>query len=176
MSFSEFFTEQEAYDLTLQYATDAHEGQTRKFNGEPYINHPVAVAELVQQYDNRLPLVQAALLHDTIEDTDVTYNELVNEFGKEVAELVFELTSPDIKDKSKKGEILAKKMSAMSNDALTIKLADRLNNVSDFDTAPKSFVRGYKPETDYILSNLNRELSPIQLKLVNAIKEKIKNY
>ena len=171
--FSEFLTEQNAYDSALEFATQKHLGQERKFSGEAYINHPIAVADVLKHYTNDIRLIQAGLLHDTLEDTKTTYNELIDNFGKEVADIVVELTSPSNMDKSQKRFILTDKMNKMSDGALTVKLADRLNNVSDFDTAPKHFIKKYKPETEYILDNLDRNLSPIQQKLVDQIRLKI---
>ena len=79
----------------LQYATDAHKRQTRS-GGEPYIGHPIRVAQTVEQYKqshNLDALLQAAYLHDTIEDTATTQEALHDLFGGLVASLVQELTS-----------------------------------------------------------------------------------
>ena len=110
----------------LQYATQAHAGQTRS-GGDPYIGHPVRVAQIVQQYKqshNIDALIAAAYLHDTIEDTDTTHEALHDLFGGLVASLVLELTSDleEIKRVGKK-EYLAKKMAHdMSSYGLVIKL------------------------------------------------------
>jgi guanosine-3',5'-bis(diphosphate) 3'-pyrophosphohydrolase len=79
----------------LDYATQAHAGQTRS-GGEPYIGHPVRVANTIQKYKqshNIDALIAAAYLHDTIEDTDTTHEALQDLFGGLVASLVLELTS-----------------------------------------------------------------------------------
>jgi len=80
----------------LLFATAAHYaiGQTRKYSGEPYIVHPVAVAELVMSVPHTPEMVAAALLHDVLEDTDVPYSVLEEEFGSTVAEYVQLLSDP----------------------------------------------------------------------------------
>lgn len=166
----------------LQYATDAHAGQTRS-GGEPYIGHPVRVAQIVQQYKqshNIDSLIAAAYLHDTIEDTDTTHEALHDLFGGLVASLVLELTS-DLEQIEKVGkkEYLAKKMAHdMSSYGLVIKLADRLDNVKDIATAKSPAWRArYKAETLHIMDYLeqNRVLSGTHQKLVGLIREKLKD-
>jgi len=143
-----------------------HEGQMRR-NGEPYINHPVRVADLVLKYCVA-PRVEefaiAALLHDVLEDTDSGISELRKEFGEFVTLLVLEMTADKYaSDRLGKTEYLCKRLSDkkyISGWALIIKLADRLDNVSDFDVMPGDFVREYSGQTLRILDALekNREL------------------
>jgi GTP pyrophosphokinase len=164
----------------LDYATQAHSGQTRS-GGEPYIGHPVRVANLVRQYKqshNIDELIAAAYLHDTIEDTDTTHEALHDLFGGLVASLVLELTSDlnQIKKVGKK-EYLAKKMAHdMSSYGLVIKLADRLDNVQDIATAKDANWRArYKAETLHIMDYIeqNRVLSGTHKKLVGVIRAKL---
>ena len=164
----------------LQYATQAHAGQTRS-GGDPYIGHPVRVAQIVQQYKqshNIDALIAAAYLHDTIEDTDTTHEALHDLFGGLVASLVLELTSDleEIKRVGKK-EYLAKKMAHdMSSYGLVIKLADRLDNVKDIATAKSPAWRArYRDETEHIMDYLekNRVLSDTHKKLIELIRHKL---
>jgi GTP pyrophosphokinase len=123
-------------DLALierAYATAerAHEGQKRR-SGEPYITHPVAVAQILAELGIGTKTLAAALLHDTVEDTDYTLDMLRRDFGDEVAMLVDGVTKLD---KLKYGdraqaETVRKMVVAMSKDirVLVIKLADRLHN------------------------------------------------
>ncbi|MCL5093828.1 MAG: HD domain-containing protein [Patescibacteria group bacterium] len=176
--------EKKSIDLRVILAADKlakklHEGQLRKNNGEPYANHPERVAELVAQYktSHRLEdLLAAAMLHDTIEDTDYSKEEIEEKFNKLVASLVEELTS-DEKELKKKGKAnyLTEKMLKMSNWGLTIKLADRLDNVSDLNDCPKEFAERYTKETKQILDVLEekRELTNAHKELIKAIREKI---
>lgn len=152
----------------LKYATIKHMGQTRK-NGEDYINHPIRVAEHVSNYfsdDKDLEqLITAAILHDTLEDTNATYNDLANKFGLKVANLVMELTNDNIiKHRIGKTKYLQMKMLLMSNDAFNIKLCDRLDNAIDLDNAPLPFAKKYITETLDIYAYLlnNRELTDTQ--------------
>ena len=78
------------------FAEKAHSGVTRKFSGDPYFEHVRKVFKLVKKVDTRETLGAAALLHDTLEDCpQVTYEILIENFGKEVANLVKELTSKE---------------------------------------------------------------------------------
>jgi (p)ppGpp synthase/HD superfamily hydrolase len=99
------------------------------------VSHPVLVSYLVAQYKSSKALetlICAALLHDTVEDTKTTYNEILKGFGIGVAQLVFELTS-DQEEIARvgKAEYLRNKMRGMSSYALYLKLCDRLANLMD---------------------------------------------
>lgn len=166
-------------DMALQFAKHAHTGQTRS-GGEPYITHPMRVADSIRQYKqshNLEALIDAALLHDTIEDTDTTHEALQDLFGGLVASLVKELTSnKDEIKKMGKAAYLANKMATMSSYALVIKLADRLDNVKDIATAKTPEWRAkYKAETLHILDYIakNRVLSGTHQKLIGLIRSKL---
>ncbi len=129
-------------DMTLNallFAMERHEGQTRHGTDLPYITHPIAVSYLVAQFKRSKhlqELVAAAILHDVLEDTPTTFAELAERFTPLVASLVLELTSDQAEiDRIGKREYLKAKMSGMSSYGLTIKLADRLHNISDRPTA-----------------------------------------
>jgi GTP diphosphokinase / guanosine-3',5'-bis(diphosphate) 3'-diphosphatase len=112
----------------------AHHGQTRK-SGEPYITHPLAVASLLTELRMDVETLCAAILHDTLEDTPLTREGLVAEFGEVVAELVDGVTKLDKLDFQDRAEAAAesfrKMMLAMARDlrVIVIKLADRLHNM-----------------------------------------------
>ncbi len=112
----------------------AHAGQTRK-SGEPYITHPVAVAGVLAELGMDVESLIAAILHDTIEDTPLTREELAAEFGEAVAELVDGVTKLDklkFRDRQEAAaESFRKMLLAMSRDlrVIMIKLADRLHNM-----------------------------------------------
>jgi len=112
-------------------AEKAHEGQKRK-SGEPYITHPIAVAQILADLGIGPTTIAAALLHDTVEDTDYTLPMLQKEFGDEIAALVDGVTKLDkVKfGENAQAETVRKMVVSMSKDirVLVIKLADRLHN------------------------------------------------
>jgi len=117
-----------------KYGFDKHDGQTRH-SGEPYFTHPVAVASLMAEQRLDDDTIITALLHDTVEDTDATYNEVANLFGTEVAQLVdgvTKLTNLELSSKDdKQAENFRKLLLAMSKDVrvILVKLGDRLHNM-----------------------------------------------
>ncbi|TDK23257.1 bifunctional (p)ppGpp synthetase/guanosine-3',5'-bis(diphosphate) 3'-pyrophosphohydrolase [Luteimonas aestuarii] len=119
----------------------AHEGQTRK-SGEPYITHPVAVAQVLAEQRVDVETLVAAILHDTIEDTPLTYAQLAEGFGETVAELVEGVTKLDKLQFSSRQEAAAesfrKMMLAMARDlrVILIKLGDRLHNMRTLGAQP----------------------------------------
>jgi len=167
------------------FAKEAHKGQIRKFVNKPYFGaHVVKVNGIVKQYTTEEDILCAALLHDVIEDCfedpEVGYHILEEEFGKRVADIVFELTSSkeDIDDNyDSKADYLIVKMIHMSDDALIIKLADRLQNISDAFTASERFRNKYFQETVQIMDELegHRRYNRVQGLLVNQIKMKLEN-
>jgi len=166
-------------DQALAYATQQHQGQTRS-DGSPYIAHPTRVAQSVERLKkskNIEALIQAAYLHDTIEDSNTTHKDLKKMFGGLVASLVQELTSnKDEVKRQGKTEYLSKKMAGMSSYALVIKLADRLDNVQDIATAKSaSWRRKYKNETIKILNYIekNRVLSGTHQRIIGLIRDKL---
>ena len=116
------------------YADTAHHGQLRK-SGEPYIIHPIAVAEIVADLELDVDSIVAALLHDCIEDTAATHQEIAKKFGETVAELVEGVTKLTkmqyVTKEEEQMENLRKMLMAMSRDirVILIKVCDRLHNM-----------------------------------------------
>ena len=117
-----------AYRVAEKY----HEGQTRK-SGDPYITHPLAVATILAELGMTEPVIVAALLHDTVEDTDYSLDQLRADFSDEVARMVDGVTKLDklTYGETAKAETIRKMIMATSEEVrvLVIKLADRLHNM-----------------------------------------------
>ncbi len=116
------------------YAMRAH-GRQFRASGAPYFAHPLEVAGILTELKLDVPTIVTALLHDTIEDTDATYDDIQEKFGKEIADLVDGVTKLSklelFSERTKQAENFRKLMLAMSNDirVLLVKLADRLHNM-----------------------------------------------
>lgn len=173
-------------DRVQAFATARHEGQVRA-DGSPYIAHPIRVAKLVEEHKkskNIAIIMAAAMLHDVLEDTYTSYKELEDEFGEVVASLVMEVTSASFMPKLiGKQTYLAQKMRYMSSYALIIKLADRLDNISDLKGLKPEKIQKTYYDTVYLMDELEdkRVLTESQETLVtlirlqlNKIKEKYK--
>ena len=154
-------------ERAYQVAEHFHEGQTRR-SGEPYITHPLAVATILAELGMTLPTLQAALLHDTIEDTPYTLDELRADFGDEVADLVDGVTKLDkVKyGQAAQAETVRKMVVAMARDirVLVIKLADRLHNMRTLGALPAPKQEQKARETLEIYAPLAHRLG------MNAIK------
>ena len=120
--------------LAYDYAMRAH-GPQRRASGEPYFSHPAAVAGIVADHRLDVEAVSAALLHDVVEDTDATLEDVYSRFGSSVGSLVSALTKIDRLDvvlrEASQAENLRRLLIAMSSDprVLIVKLADRLHNM-----------------------------------------------
>jgi len=161
----EYLTEPQIEALRQSYvvAKDAHEGQTRS-SGEPYIIHPVAVARILAEMRLDIETLQAALLHDVIEDTEVTKEELETQFGNTVAELVDGVSKLDkLKFRDRKeaqAENFRKMVLAMVQDirVILIKLADRTHNMRTLGALRPDKKRRIARETLEIYSPLAHRL------------------
>jgi GTP pyrophosphokinase len=160
-----------------EFAKAAHGSQKRKFTGEPYLTHLEETAQTLWEVtDGRANKNEyiAALLHDVVEDTPITLKKVGQEFGLEVMNLVEELTiDQEQKEKEGKKLYLSRKINIMTEKAFTIKLCDRFRNLIGLEnrTVPKKFVRWYVKETQYLIDNLNRELTNTQTELLNKINK-----
>ncbi len=148
-------------------AEKAHSGQLRK-SGEPYITHPVAVAQILIDLGMDLATIMAALLHDTVEDTSYSIEQIKAEFGDEVTSLVDGVTKLDklTYGPTAEAETLRKMVVAMSRDirVLVIKLADRLHNARTWEFIPNETASRKARETLDIYAPLAHRLG------MNAIK------
>lgn len=140
-----------------EFAQKAHEGQKRKYTGEPYFVHCEEVATLIYDAGGDDNMIVAAYLHDTLEDTSTTAETLLNEFGMDVVALVEMLTDVS---KSSDGNRKARKAidrehtSQASPRAKTIKLADLVSNSRDILKRDPDFAKVYLEEKRLLLKVL----------------------
>ncbi len=174
---------EEAY----HFSDAAHQGQLRK-SGEPYISHPVAVAEILSQWQLDAQTLCAALLHDVVEDTEVSTDDISRRFGKPVADLVDGVSKLDrIEFQSQQdaqAENFRKMLLAMARDVrvMLIKLADRLHNMRTLDAVAPAKRRRVARETIEIyapianrlgLDGLYRELQELGFQHIHPLRFRV---
>jgi len=137
--------------VAAQFANNAHKGQVRRYTGRPYITHPARVAGMVAAYPVATEeMVIAAYLHDVVEDTNITLQEIYEEFGSTVGTYVDQLTN---KSKGKGLNREARKkldrehLSFCSREVKLIKLFDRIDNLRELPNDVKGFKEMYKKES-----------------------------
>ena len=146
-------------DRALKFATIAHADQKRKYTGQPYIVHPIEVMEIVKTVDHDDAMLAAALLHDVVEDTDITLDVISDAFGEDVANLVDDLTDvskpEDGNRKTRKALDRAHSANASAR-AQTIKLADLISNSADILENDPNFAKVYLAEKELLLEVLTK--------------------
>ena len=153
----------------FQYARGHHEGQLRK-DGSPYITHPLEVAHLVAELGLDADSVMAALLHDTIEDTDATHEEVAKRFGETVADLVEGVTKLNkvkyTSTEEKQMENLRKMLMAMAQDVrvILIKICDRVHNIRTLEFQSEKKQREKALETLEIYAPIAHRLGMQRMK------------
>jgi guanosine-3',5'-bis(diphosphate) 3'-pyrophosphohydrolase len=146
------------HDAVVELANRAHAGQVRKYNGNPYITHPIRVANAARQHGMSDQAVQAAILHDVLEDTNVGEDEIRALCGEQVLRLVKELTNPSHRPENKGKSRAARKamdrehLRAASREAKQLKLLDRIDNLLEMAGAPSGFRRLYIEESNQLLA------------------------
>lgn len=157
----------------IQFSTSAHENQKRKGKEVSYIMHPLSVGLLLASSGAKEEVVVAGILHDTIEDTEVTYEEIEKLFGKKIADIVNDVTE---QDKSlpwaERKRLALVHVATVLPESILVKTADVLHNMSDQ-------LEDYKKEGDGMFAKFNagkaQQLERYD-KLVQALKDrKIKN-
>src|SRR5918911_2352245 len=147
----------------------AHRGQVRK-SGEPFVYHPLATADILAKLHLDATTIAAAILHDVLEDTDLTREELETRFGKEVADIVDGVTKlkrlPSGNFEEAQAESLRKMIVAMSRDVrvIIIKLADRLHNMRTLEYLKRENQLKKATETLEIYAPLAHRLGIYSLK------------
>ncbi|HEY5665187.1 MAG TPA: bifunctional (p)ppGpp synthetase/guanosine-3',5'-bis(diphosphate) 3'-pyrophosphohydrolase [Gammaproteobacteria bacterium] len=162
--------ELDAIDAAYDYSAHFHEGQVRQ-TGEPYITHPVAVAGLLSELRLDTATIQAALLHDVVEDTASTLEEIRTRFGNDVALLVDGVSKLDKLhfDSAEEAQIesFRKMLMAMAKDlrVILVKLADRTHNMRTIGALPASKRRRIARETLEIYAPIANRLGMYSLKV-----------
>lgn len=143
----------------LEFARVSHEGQVRKYTGEDYIVHPMAVADMVERHGGSEVQVCAALLHDVVEDTQYTLADINANFGHEVTTLVQWLTDtsrPSDGNRRIRKAIDADRLSKAPAEAQFIKLADLIDNSETIFRFDKSFAKQFHKEMTHLVKVMTK--------------------
>ena len=140
-------------------AGKAHEGQFRKYSGLPYIVHPIEVATIVQTVEHSEEMIAAALLHDVVEDTDYSFEDIAKEVSPEVADLVKGLTdvsNPEDGNRKVRKAIDKAHLAEQNAEVQTIKLADVISNSQDIKANDPKFAKVYIEEKKALIEVLTK--------------------
>lgn len=164
------------------FATEAHRDQKRKYTGEPYITHPIEVMEIVRTVPHCCEMLEAALLHDVVEDTAVTQKMIELLFGDGVGRFVYHLTDPELAtseywskmpekhrlNRKQRQKIKLAHLSHAPTEVKTIKLADMISNLTSIAKHDPKFAKVYIVEAREQLEFL-QDGDPTLLKEVEEI-------
>ena len=163
------------FDRAVKFATKAHRGQVRKYTDQAYIMHPLAVAEIVRTVPNHTEeMLVAAVLHDVVEDTDVTVQNICDEFGTVVGmyvEYLTDISVPQDGNRAQRKERDAYHVASGPAESQTIKVADLIHNTADISTHAPKFWEVYKHEKWFQLNLLTKADSELWLQARNQLKE-----
>lgn len=165
------------FDKAVQFAIEAHSGTERRGKGYPYIIHPMEAAAIVATMTNDQEILAAAVLHDTVEDTDVTIEQIRAKFGDRVAELVQNETAPMDRNMTwrEKKTAQLKQLTNASRDSKIVALGDKFSNMSGIaldyrqigDEVWKRFhAPNGKPDVEWYYRTLAEALSELSETLV----------
>lgn len=163
----------ELIDKAILFAAEKHAGQKRKYSGLPYITHPLAVMEIVATVEHDQNMLIAAILHDTVEDTDTRIEDIALEFGDDVSGLVDGLTdisNPLDGNRSVRKELDRIHLSDATPRVKTIKLADLIHNSESISKCDPDFAKVYMAEKKLLLGALvggDETLMKIATKIVD---------
>jgi GTP diphosphokinase / guanosine-3',5'-bis(diphosphate) 3'-diphosphatase len=182
------FLNPEKLNKAYDFAVKAHKNQKR-YSGDPYSNHPIAVANILTELKLDSATITTGLLHDTIEDTHATYETIRNEFGQEVADLVDGVTKISVFENqavsNSKAENFRKLILATSKDirVLLVKIADRLHNMRTIEAIKKNDKKEriaketmeiYAPLADRMgMHRIRDELEDLSFKVLNNQARKL---
>lgn len=174
--------EESIFDFAAQnqpmyrFAKQKHDatGVIRKHSGDPYWVHPEGVAKIAAAYGGTDIEIQAAMAHDTLEDTNCSYDELEEMFGDEVASIVREITNDTEEvDRLGKEQYINLELISLSHPALFVKLCDMYYNQMDFPTEAQK--RRMTKNINYLLANREDDLNENEIALIEAILQNLLN-
>ena len=180
----------EILEKVRAYATEAHGEQMRKFANELYINHPIRVMQIVRDYIEDLPVLASALLHDVLEDTQITKRKLgqflQSVMTKDDAEktliLVDELTDvytkadyPKLNRRTRKNKE-TERLSGTSPEAQSVKYADIIDNVRDISKEETDFALVYIREVKQLLQHMNKGNMLLYQRAMEEVDQSLRNY
>ncbi|MDW8303964.1 MAG: HD domain-containing protein [Acidobacteriota bacterium] len=157
--------------LAASFAAKKHAGQKRKDGFEPYINHPLEVASILANIGEVTDedILAAAILHDTLEDTETTEEEIKETFGEKVCNYVIEVSDDKTLKESERKRLQIERAHLLSPGAKQIKLADKISNIKDImNSSPKNWSKQKK--IDYI------EWAKSVVERLRGTNEKLENY
>lgn len=167
----------------LSFAADKHQSQRRKGASQaPYINHPIDVARrLVDAGEINLNVLVAAILHDTVEDTSTSFDDISTRFGVEVAALVKECTDDKSLPKAERKRLQVEHAPHKSKKAKCIKIADKTSNVADIGVAPpkdwsQERIVEYLEWTEEVVRGLSGVNDVLESEFATAVSEARKIY
>jgi (p)ppGpp synthase/HD superfamily hydrolase len=162
----------------LQFATKMHKGQVRKYTGEDYITHPVAVADLVEAYldekgfseEEVMMAIQVAILHDTVEDTKATMEDIESLFGPEIAKGVWFMTkTPDyVGNRKFRKELCEMRLREAPEIIRILKTCDMFHNSLSIEEHDPKFWKTFKEETVSLLIAMDTLDVMGELEVLNA--------
>jgi guanosine-3',5'-bis(diphosphate) 3'-pyrophosphohydrolase len=183
-------SENEILEKVKEYADKAHGNQRRRYSDDPYIVHPVRVMEIVRDYVSNVPVLAAALLHDVLEDTDKTVDDLrtfltslmSEKHAEQTVAYVIELTDefikknyPQMNRKSRRFKE-AERLADASAEAQTIKYADVLDNAADISDNDPDFATVYLRESMHLIKQLEKGNPLLRSRAMEAVQDRLKTH
>lgn len=161
--------------LVLAKAEFWHKDQVRKYTGEPYINHPVEVMNFLQLFTDDHSILAAALLHDVVEDTDATLDNVRTTFGDDIAMLVNGMTEPEVPagtNREKRKETYRKHLEQSSWRVKFIKFGDIYSNTKDIAMHDPDFAVVYLSEIERTIKSIDDDRIPLLMR--NIVKDQLR--
>ena len=179
--FKDIYTENEEMDIIAKaekFAQEAHKDHKRKYTGDPYYIHLDEVRNIVKQAGGTVEQQAAALLHDTVEDTNTTPMDITREFGPKIAKLVVELTDvskPEDGNRKTRKAIDRDKLAGVSAEAQTVKYADLISNGKDIAQNDPKFAKVYHAEKADLLRVMTKGNQNLRKQAIALLPDELKS-